>query len=162
MPHQILNDGKRCRLHISISPVDPAVGGTKRSAQQPIPGLGHQFPAAGLRLEAVPTLDILLHLLAKILPNHRNLSKCHCRVRVILHLLQHAREHVEGVIARVRYQKRKVDQVVRVGEVAEMREEHGEVRGGISQRREHEDAFPAFPALLCSLHFRQIIVPDGL
>lgn len=125
MPHQILNNRKRRRLDIRISPIDPAMSGTQRRAKQPIPRLGHQFPPTRLGLETMPALHILLDLLAEIFLDNGDLAKVHLRVRIVLHLLQHAHEHAQSLVTRVGYQERQVNQVVWVGEVSQVREEHG-------------------------------------
>ena len=43
-----------------------------------------------------------------------------------------------------------------------MREEHGQVRCGIAQRRAKEDAFLALPAAACSSYVAEIVVADRL
>lgn len=108
------------------------------------------------------TFHVLLDLLSEVLLDDRDLSEWHLRVGVVLYILQHARQHGEGVISRVRDQKGQVDEFVRVRQVAEVREEHRQVRGGIAQRGAHQDALSALPSLLGALDLGEVIVTNGL
>lgn len=162
MPHEVLEDGKRGGLDVSVSPVDPAMRRPQGSTQQPIPGLGHELPSRGLGGKAVSALDVLVDLLAKVLLDDRDLAVRLPRVRVVLQLLQQLRQQARGVVLRVRDQEGQVDEVVRVGEVAQMREEHGQVRRGVSQRRAQQDSLLALPPPRRPLDVRQVVVADGL
>lgn len=51
---------------------------------------------------------------------------------------------------------------MRVREVAEMREEHGEVGGGVSKGGAEEDSLAAAPSTFRSLHCQKVVMSNGL
>lgn len=63
-------------------------------------------------------------------------------VRSRLYAVQFRREDGQGVINRVADEEAQIDEFVRVGEFGEEIEVLGDVRGGISERGEDEDALP--------------------
>ncbi len=71
------------------------------------------------------TFDILIDFLTEILLQDRDLSVRLLWVRVVLQLGQHLREEREGAVFGVGNQEGQIDEVVRIGEVAEMSEKHG-------------------------------------
>lgn len=100
----------------------------------------------------MPALKILRHLLSEILLDHRDLPKRHLRIGIRLQLSQHPRQHLKRAIFRIRYQKSHINEAMRVREVAEMREEHGEVGGGVSKGGAEEDSLAVVPSTFRSLH----------
>lgn len=152
MPHQILQDRKRRRLHIHIPPVHPRVVRPQRRRQQPIPRPRHQLPPARLRLEPVTALHVLVDLLPKVLLDDRYLPKVHLLVLPRLDLLHAPRQRLERLVLGVGHEERKVDQVVRVRQVAQVQEEHGQVLLGVAQRHAHQDALLALPPARRALH----------
>lgn len=160
--HQILQNGKGGGLDVDVTPVDPRVVGAERGTEEPVAGLGHELTAAGLSSETVATLDVLVDLLAKVLFEDRNLAKVLGGVGVGLDGLEVLDEHVEGVVLGVGDQKGEVDEVVWVGKVAEVGEEHGQMGLGVAQGHTEKDALLALPAARGALDVRQVIVADCL
>lgn len=134
MPHQIFQDCKGRRLDIDIAPINPAVSGAKCGAEQPVSGLGHALSSACLSGETVSTLDILVDLLAKVLLDDGDLAKGYLWAFTFLQVGQQIRKKVEGVVLGVTDEEGQVNEVMRIGQVAQVRKEHGQMRRGVSQR----------------------------
>lgn len=134
----------------------------KSGAEKPVTGLGHKLSARSLRGEAVSALEVLLDLLAKVLLNDRDLAVGHARIVRSLNFLQVLGQDRQRVILRVGYEECQVDKVVRVGEVAHVREEHGEMALSVTERYAHENALFTFPAAGCALYICKIVVSYGL
>ena len=132
MAHQVLQDGKGSRLDINISPIDPLVVWAKCSAKKPVPRLRHQFSPTCLRRETVATLHILVDLLPKILLDDRYFAIVLRVIFICLYPFQILHENLQRPIFRVADQKCKIDQVVRVGEVMQVREKHRQMWLGVS------------------------------
>lgn len=84
MPHEVLKDGGWSGLDVGIPPVDPGMVGPEGGTEQPVAGLGHGFAPAGLGGKAVPVLDVLLHLLAKVLLDQRDVAIGDAVVGIVL------------------------------------------------------------------------------
>lgn len=130
--HQVFQDGEGSRLDVDISPVNPAVGRPQGSTEQPVTGLCHALSSARLCGKAVSTLDVLVDLLAKVLFDDGDFSKRDAFLFFRLQIGQQIGEEDEGVVFGVSDEEGEVDQMVRVCQVAQMREEHWKMRGGIS------------------------------
>lgn len=88
MPHEILEDCGRGSLDVGIPPVDPRMVGPEGGTEQPVAGLGHGLAPAGLGGKAVPVLDVLLHLLAKVLLDERDVAVGDAVVGIVLQGLE--------------------------------------------------------------------------
>lgn len=130
--HEILKNGEWGCLDIDISPVDPAVGRSQSCAQKPVTRLSHGLTTASLRSKTVTRLDILVDLLSEVLLHDRDLTKCLLGVWVGLQFLQLLGQQRNSVVLGVSYEERQIDEVVRVGQVLQMAEEHGQMRRRIS------------------------------
>lgn len=110
----------------------------------------------------MPTLNILVHLLPEVFLNHRDLTIGLFRVWIVLKVFQHLRQHAKRVVLGVGYQEGEVDEVVWVGKIVKVREEHGKVGLGVSERRAHEHPFFTLPSPLTPSRVRKIVIPDSL
>ena len=162
MTHEILENGKGSSLDIDISPVHPRVIRAQSSAEQPVSGLGHELSAAGLGGEAVATLDVLVDLLSKVLFNDGNLAIRLARVLVGLDLVEVVDEELEGVVLGVGDQEREVNQAVRVGKVAQVRKEHGQMGRGVTQGHAEKNALLPLPPASGASDVVEVIVPYRL
>ena len=79
----------------------------------------------------------------------------------ILQVRQEVREQRGSVVVAVADQEGKVDQVVRVGQVLQMGEEHGQVGRGVSQWGAEQYALFPLPSSGCAADVGQIVVPDS-
>ena len=160
MSHQIFQNGKGSRLDVDISPIHPAVCGAKSSTKQPIACLGHALSSAGLCSKAVSTLDILVDLLAKILFNDRNLAKRHSVFLARLKAGQKIGEKSQSVVLGITNEKGQIDEVVRICQVAQMREKHGQMRRRISKWGTKEDSLLTLPASCSTLDVGKVVITN--
>lgn len=160
--HQIFENREWRRFDVDISPVNPAMCGAQSCTQQPVTCLGHALSSASLGSETVSTLDVLVDLLSKVLLDDRDLTEGHTVLFASLQLGQKIGEKGESVILGVTNQEGQVDEVVGVGQVAQMRKEHGQVRRSISKRSAEEDSLFALPASRGALNIGKIVVSDSL
>jgi hypothetical protein len=159
--HEVLKNSRRGSLDIGVSPVNPRVVGSQGSTEEPVTGLGHGLSAGSLGGESVTVLDVLLDLLTEILLDEGNVSERHSVIRVILEVGKVLLELRKSLVLGVRNQEGKVDQVVGVGEVSHVGEEHGKMSFGITKRDTEEDTLAAFPTTSSSEVVVEVIMADG-
>lgn len=159
--HQIFENGERSSLDIDITPVDPGVIRAQSGTEKPVSGLGHELSAASLGGETVTAFDILVNLLTKVLLNDGNLSIWLSRVLVILDRVHVVDQKLKRVIFGVGNQESEINQVVRVGKVAQVREEHGQMRRGIAERNTEKNALFSLPSSSSATDGVQVIVSHG-
>lgn len=108
------------------------------------------------------TLDVLIDLLSKVLLDDRDLTKGHAIFLAGLQLGQQIGKEGKSVVLGITNEEGQVDEVMRVGQVAQMGEEHGQMRRGISERGAEKDALFAFPTSGSALDVGKIVVSDSL
>jgi len=75
--------------------------------------------------EAVPTFNILIHLLSEVLSKDGDLAKLLLWYLVLLEIIQELGQQLIRVIFGIADQESQVDEVVWICQVLEVREEHG-------------------------------------
>lgn len=158
--HKVLQDSKRRRFNIDIPPIYPRVIWPKGRAQQPVSCLGHKLPPTRLCCKPMAAFNILVHLLAEIFLNYRNLAKMLPGIVIRLDLVEGFGEDLECRVFRIGDKEGQIHQVVRIGEVAEVGEEHGKVGLRITKRDANENALLPFPAASGPLHVAEVVVFD--
>lgn len=133
MAHEVLQDGKRCRLHVHISPVYPGMIRPQSSTKKPVTRLGHQLSSARLRSKPVTALHILVDLLSKVFLDDRYLAVVRILVFRRLDSFEVLDQYFQGPILRIGDEESKIDEVVGVCKVAQVREEHREMGFGVSE-----------------------------
>src|SRR6478609_6356433 len=96
----------------------------ERGAQEPVSCLGHELSPTRLGGEAMPTLDILVDLLSKVLFDNGNLAVMLQVLRIGLDRLEILHQHIQGPVLGVGHEKSQIDEMVGVCEVTQVREEH--------------------------------------
>jgi hypothetical protein len=135
---EIFNDLGRTVLDIDIPPVHPAVLWLHSRREQIVTGAPHSFPARSLSLEAMPVFHILRQRHAKVLfDDHGGPERI---LGVLLHALELFRQYRQRVVRAVSNQKREVDQLVRIRELAYQVKVLGEERTCVAEGCEDEHA----------------------
>lgn len=135
---------------------------SQRSAEEPVARLSHELPPARLGGETMTTLDILVDLLTEIFLDDRYFAVMLVRVLGGLDSLEVLDEYIERLIFGIGHEEREVDQVMGIGEVLQVREEHGQMGLGVAQRHAQQYALFSLPPSRGALDIRQVIVPHGL
>lgn len=156
--HEVFENSKGSSFHVDITPVYPGVVRAESRTQEPIASLCHELSAAGLSSKAVTTLHILVDLLAKVLFNDGDFAVWLLGIFMCLDASQIIHQKLQSMIFRVGDEERKVDEVVRVCKVVQVREEHGQMRLGVTQGHTEQNSLLAFPSSSGSLHTVQVVV----
>ena len=80
----------------------------------------------------MPTLNILIHLLSKVLTKDGNLAELLLWYFVLLQVIQELSQQLIGVVLGIADQESQVDKIMRVCQVLEVRKEHRQMRRSIS------------------------------
>ena len=108
----------------------------------------------------MPALDILIDLLPEILFDHGDLAVGLLRVGIVLQVREHLREQVERVVFGVGDQEGQIDEVVRVGEIVQVGEEHRQVGFGVSEWCTHQHPLFTLPPPRGASGLREVVVAN--
>ena len=154
---QIFKNLVRAVLDVHVAPVNPAVLGLQGSAQQEVPGLAHSLSARTLCLETVSFLDAHSNrlLVREILLDNHNAAEWHFVVSA-LDTLEFHRQDSQSIVIAVSDKETEVDQVVRVGQLADEFEVLVEVVAGVAEGSEDEDTLLVEDGLGCGRDFVEV------
>jgi len=109
----------------------------------------------------MPGLHILINSLSEILLKHTDFSEPSPWLSAeILKVGQEVGEEGCGVVFAIAHQKREINEVVRVCEILQVREEHWEVGCCVAEGGAEEDSFFALPAAGCAAYVVEVVVAD--
>lgn len=109
----------------------------------------------------MPGFNVLVYFLSKVFFDNGYLTEGCAGVVVFLQTGEKVGEKGKSFVFAVADKEGEVDEVVRVGKVAQVGEEHGQVGCGVTERCAEEDALIAFPASACASYVGEVIVADG-
>ena len=159
---QVLENLVRAVLDVHVAPVNPAVLRLQSSTQQEVPGLAHSLSARTLCLETMSFLDAHSNrlLVREVLLDNHNAAEWHFVVSA-LDTLEFHRQDSQSIVVAVSDEEAEVDQVVRVGQLADEFEVLVEVVAGVAEGSEDKDTLLVEYGLGGGCDFVEVDMLDG-
>lgn len=137
---KVLDDLAGAVFDVDVPPVDPGMLGLEGGREKVVSGAAHGLSARALGGETVAVLDGLRDMDAEILLDNHDAAEGQVVGLCRLDALKLLGQDGQGVVGRVANQEGQVDQVVGVGELGDEIKVVVDVRGGVAERSEQQDA----------------------
>lgn len=161
MGHKVLQDALGAVGDVHVTPVDPGVIRLESRVEQEVTGTTNSLATGTLGRKGVSLFHTHLSIGTKVLSDDRGAAEADFFIGVVLDAIELGSQVGQGVILAVSDEEGQIDQVVGVGQRVQELEILGEVRGGIAERGQDEDALAVEEGLGGRLDGVEIDFEDG-